>query len=154
MNPITAAHLHLALCHAPVMGIVFGLAWLAAGLWLGNRAILQAGLVTLMVAGLLAVPLYLTGKSAAGLVKGLPEFSEHFLEQHQAAAGVTLAGCIAIAIAALAGLIHFRNRTPADWFCGLLLTVGLAVIGLLLWTALPGGQIRHSEIRAYDAPPE
>lgn len=97
------------------------------------------------------MPLYLTGGTAAGVVKGLPGFSDHILEQHQAAAGVTLAGCIVIGIAALAGLLVFRGRIIANWFGILLLAAALVVGGLVTWTANLGGQIRHSEIRAYDA---
>jgi len=102
----------------------------------------------------LAVLLYLTGGTAAGVVKGLPGFSDHILEQHQAAAGVTLAGCIVLGIVALAGLILFRGRAIASWFGLLLLAGALVVGGLVIWTAGLGGQIRHSEIRPYDAQTE
>ena len=154
MNPVTAAHIHLALCHVPIMAILFGLGWLAFGVWRGSRDIQKAALVMFVVAAVLAVPLYLTGGTAAGVVKGLPGFSDHILEQHQAAAGVTLAGCIALGILALSGLILFRSRAIANWFSLLLLASALVAGGLILWTASLGGQIRHSEIRAYDAQTE
>jgi uncharacterized membrane protein YGL010W len=154
MNPVTAAHIHLALCHVPVMAILFGLAWLAFGLWRGSRDIQKAALVMFVAAAILAVPLYLTGGIAAGVVKGLPGFSDHILEQHQAAAGVTLAGCIVLGIVALAGLIFFRGRAVTGWF-GVLLLAGALVAGsLVIWTANLGGQIRHSEIRPFDAQTE
>lgn len=154
MNPVTAAHIHLALCHVPIMAILFGLGWLAFGVWRASLDIQKAALLMFVVAAILAVPLYLTGGTAAGVVKGLPGFSDHVLEQHQAAAGVTLAGCIVLGIAALAGLIVFRGRAVANWF-GMLVLVGALVVGsLVTWTANLGGQIRHSEIRAYDAQTE
>jgi hypothetical protein len=151
MNPLTAAHFHLALCHVPIMAILFGMGWLAFGVWRRSLDIQKAALSMFVLAGVLAVPLYLTGGTAAGVVKGLPGFSDHILEQHQAAAGVTLAGCIVIGIAALAGLLVFRGRIIANWFGILLLAAALVVGGLVTWTANLGGQIRHSEIRAYDA---
>ncbi len=154
MNPITAAHIHLALCHVPIMAILFGLGWLAFGVWRGSRDIQKAALVMFVVAAVLAVPLYLTGGTASGVVKGLPEFSDHILEQHQAAAGVTLASCIVLGILALAGLVFFHGKTVANWFGILLLAGALMVGGLVTWTANLGGQIRHSEIRAYDAQTE
>jgi hypothetical protein len=154
MNPVTAAHIHLFLCHVPVMAILFGLGWLAFGLWRGSREIQKAALGMFIVAAVLAVPSYLTGEPAAGAIKGLPGFSERILEQHQAAAGVALAGCIALGIVALAGLILFRGRTVAGWFVMLLLA-GAVVVGVLVArTANLGGQIRHSEIRPYDAQTE
>jgi hypothetical protein len=154
MNPVTAAHIHLALCHVPIMAILFGLGWLAFGVWRGSRDIQKAALVMFVLAAVLAVPLYLTGGTAAGVIKGLPGYSDHILEQHQAAAGVTLAGCIVLGIVALAGLILFRGRVVAGWFGVLLLAGALVVGGLIVWTANLGGQIRHSEIRPYDAQTE
>jgi uncharacterized membrane protein len=154
MNPVTAAHIHLVLCHVPIMAILFGLGWLAFGVWRGSRDIQKAALVMFVVAAVLAVPSYLTGGAAVGVVKGLPGFSDHIQEQHQAAAGVALAGCIMLGIVALAGLILFRGRAIADWFAVLLLAGALVVGSLMLWTANLGGQIRHSEIRAYDVQTE
>jgi uncharacterized membrane protein len=154
MNPVTAAHIHLALCHVPIMAILFGLGWLAYGVWRGSRDIQKAALVMFVMAAVLAVPLYLTGGTASGVIKGLPGFSDHILEQHQAAAGVTLAGCIVLGFAALAGLILFRGRDVAGWFGVLILAGALVVGGLVVWTANLGGQIRHSEIRPYDAQTE
>ena len=154
MNPVTAAHIHLALCHVPIMAILFGLGWLAFGVWRGSRDIQKAALAMFVMAAVLAVPLYLTGGTAAGVIKGLPGYSDHILEQHQAAAGVTLAGCIVLGIVALAGLILFRGRVVAGWFGVLLLAGALVVGGLIVWTANLGGQIRHSEIRPYDAQTE
>ena len=67
---------------------------------------------------------------------------------------MTLAGCILLGILALAGLILFRGRAVAGWFGLLLLAVALVVGSLVIWTANLGGQIRHSEIRPYDAQTE
>jgi len=154
MNPVTAAHIHLFLCHVPVITIVFGLGWLAFGLWRGSQEIQKAALGMFIVAAVLAVPSYLTGEPAAGTIKGLPGFSERILEQHQAAAGVALASCIALGIVALAGLIHFRGRVVTGWFSVLLLVAALVVGVLIARTANLGGQVRHSEIRPYDAQAE
>jgi uncharacterized membrane protein len=154
MNPVTAAHIHLVLCHAPITTILFGLGWLVFGAWRGNRDIQKTALVMFVLAAVLAVPLYLTGEPGAGTIKGLPGFSGRILDQHQAAAGVTLAGCIALGIVALAGLILYRSRAIAGWFNVLLLAVALVVSVLVAWTANLGGQIRHSEIRPYDAQSE
>jgi uncharacterized membrane protein len=107
-----------------------------------------------IVAAVLAVPSYLTGEPASGTIKGLPGFSERILEQHQAAAGVALAGCIALGIVALAGLIYYRGRAVAGWFSVLLVMAALVVGVLVARTANLGGQVRHSEIRPYDAQTE
>jgi len=71
-------------------------------LWRGSRDIQKAALAC-SFAGVLAVPLYLTGGPAAGAVKGLPGFSDRILEQHQDAAGATLA------VALLWELLRWRD---------------------------------------------
>ena len=151
MNPVSAAHLHLILCHVPVLGVLFGLGWLAFGVWRGSQDIQKVALATFVIAAILAVPTYLTGDPAAGALKGLPGFSGQILERHEAAAGFALAGFIVLGILALAGLILFRGQSVVRWFGLLLLAAALLVACLVLWTANIGGQIRHSEIRAYDA---
>ena len=147
MSPVSAAHIHLVLCHVPFMAILFGLVWLTFGLWRGSRDIQMMALVMFVVPAILAVLLNRTGGAAMSTIKGLPELSDQVLEQHQAAAGMTLAGCFALGIMALAGLILFRSRTIPGWFGALLLACGLVVGGLVGWTANLGGQVRHSEIR-------
>lgn len=151
MNPVTVARIHLALCHVPAITLVCGWAWLAFGLWRQSRDIQRAALVTLAVAGLLSIPLYMSGESAVGMVKGLPGFSDAFLERHEALAGVALAGHLVLGVAAIAGWFQSRGRALLRWLGISLLGAGVVVIGLVLWTASLGGQVRHSEIRTYDA---
>ena len=150
MNPVTTAHIHLILSHVPVMAVLFGLGLLAFGVWRGSQDIQKAALGTFIAAALLAVPSYLTGEPASGTIKGLPGYSEHILERHQASAGIALASCIALGIMALAGLIHFRGRAVTARFVALLLLGALVVGVLMARTANLGGQVRHSEIRDYD----
>jgi hypothetical protein len=154
MNPLTAAQIHLALCHVPVMAILFGLIWLVFGIWRGSQDIQKAALAMFVAAAILAVPLYRTGGTAAGVIKGLPGFSDPILEQHQAAAGVALAGCILMGIVALSALILFRSRAIGNGFRLLLLAGALVAGSLVIWTASLGGQIRHSEIRAAEVQTE
>jgi hypothetical protein len=51
-------------------------------------------------------------------------------------------------------LILFRGRAVGTWLVMLLLTGALLVGVLVARTANLGGQIRHPEIRPYDAPTE
>jgi hypothetical protein len=152
MNPVTAAHLHLALCHIPVLALLFGAGWLAAGLLRANDTLTRAAMVTLAVGGVLAIPLYTTGEPASAVVKGLPGFSDTALERHQAAAGITLAGAMLAGLASGVALVLFRARPIPRGFAAALLATAIAATGLNLWTCNLGGQIRHSEIHAADNP--
>jgi uncharacterized membrane protein len=147
MNSITAAHIHLLLCHAPIMAILFALALLIIGLWRGNSEDQKIALATIVAAAVFTLTLYLTGKPASGAVKDLPEFVDTILERHQMAAGLALAGCSLLGIVAFAGLLLFRGRTLARWFGVTMLFASIIVSLILIWTANLGGQIRHPEIR-------
>lgn len=148
MNTAAAAHIHLLLCHAPIMAVLFALALLAAGLWRGNSENQKIALATFVAAAAFNLILYLTGKPASGAIRGLPEFVDTVLERHQTAAALALAGCSVLGIIAFAGLIYFHGRTIARWF-GITMLFAALIVGLiLLWTASLGGQIRHSEIRS------
>jgi len=57
-------HLHLMLNHAPVLGVIFGFLVLLAGTVSRSKAIAGVGLGLLIVAGILAIPVYLTGEPA------------------------------------------------------------------------------------------
>jgi hypothetical protein len=152
MNPITAAHIHLMLSHVPVTIVLLAAGWLAFGLWRQSQEAQKTALAMLVLASLLAVPSYLTGEPASGAIKGVPGFSDRVLESHQAAAGIALAGSLALGVAALAGLVHFRGRAVVGWFSLLVLLGAIAVGCLVAWTANLGGQIRHAEIRMEEAP--
>ncbi len=147
MNPVTAAHIHLILCHIPAVVMLLGFGVLAFGWLRRNPEVQNVAVAMFIFAALVAVPLYLTGGHALGIIKGLPGTSDRVLERHQAAAGITLAAAILLGVLALAGAGLFRRRTLATWFNLLLLAGALVAGGLMIWTGGLGGQIRHSEIR-------
>ena len=154
MNPVAAAHLHLVLCHIPSVVLLVGLAWLAWGLWRLNDAVQKAALGTLAAAAFTVVPLYMTGDPTVRVVKGLPAVSDAILERHEAASGAALAGGIVLGAAAGVALFVYRTRPLSRKVGAALLAGAVAAAGLEVWTAGLGGQVRHSEIRPYEAPPE
>lgn len=151
MNP---AHLHLMLNHIPVLGIVFGLGLLLAGVWRKSEELKKTALVVFVIVALLAIPAYLTGEPAEDVVERLPGVSKQIIEQHDETATVAFTGVIVVGVAALSGLLLFRrgNKVP-NWFGSLMLAASLIVSGLMAWTANLGGQIRHTEIRSNASPP-
>jgi uncharacterized membrane protein len=146
---MNAAHWHLLLNHVPVLGTVFGLAALAAGLWKASEDLKRLALVVFAAGALLAVPVYLTGEPAEDVVKRLPGVGRDALERHEDAAGAALGGVLALGVVSVAGLIGFRRRRPvADWLAVSVLLGAVVVSGLMGWTANLGGQVRHTEIRS------
>ena len=136
MNPTTAAHIHLMLCHTPVLTIMFGVALLIIGLLRGDQGDQKISLILLVGAAALTIPVYLTGEPAVGAAKGSPEFVDSILERHKTVSALAMAGCVVLGIVALAGLLLFRSRNLTRWFGFVLLVTGMIECVVLIWTAL------------------
>ena len=153
MNDMNVAHLHLLLNHLPVLGPIFGLALLLLGLWRESEPFKRVALGVLLVAALLAVPVYLTGEPAEDAVQMLPGVSKAITEKHEEVAVVAFTAMVALGAIALGGLIRYRgSRAVAPWFATVLLAATLLTSALMAWTAGLGGQVRHTEIRPASAP--
>jgi uncharacterized membrane protein len=150
---MSPAHLHLMLNHVPVLGVIFGLGLLIQGLRRRSEELKRAALGVFVIVGLLAIPVYLSGESAADAVKSLPGVTGPIVERHDNAAAAAFTGMLALGGMALAGLLRFRGaRVAPGWFIPSILAVSLLVSALMGWTAYLGGQIRHTEIRAHATP--
>ena len=75
------AHIHLIFNHVPIMGSLFALILLAAGLLRKNDTLTQAGLVAVLAAGLLCLPAQLTGEGAAKIVQDMPRVSRALIQE-------------------------------------------------------------------------
>lgn len=146
-----AAHLHLMLTHAPLFGAIFGFLGLAWALARRSDAVARAALGLLVIAGLLVVPVFLSGEGAEEVVEEMAGVSHDVIEAHEDAAGLALYGTLGLAALALGGLVGFRKRPVPAGFATAALVAALAVSGLVGYVANLGGQIRHPEIRAESA---
>ena len=143
------AHIHLALNHVPVIGLLIVLLLLVIATLRRSTELTRAsyGLLVLMAAS--AVVVYLTGEPAEELVENLPGFSEAIVEEHEEVALIATIGMGVLGLVALVGLIRFRApRIAPAWYDRGVLLLALLMGGVMAWTANLGGQIRHSEIRA------
>jgi uncharacterized membrane protein len=149
---MSAAHLHLILNHIPLLGLLFGAALLAYGLWKSQEDVQKASLGLLAVAGLSAIAVYLTGEPAEEIVEGLAGVSHDAIEAHEEFGLYALIGGIATGgMAMIALLFALGRRHLVRWT--VILTLVLAVIssGLIGYTANLGGQISHPELRGASA---
>lgn len=147
-----AAHLHLLLNHAPVVGLVFSSLLLAYGLAIRSDEVTRAGFWALGLVGLAAVVVYLTGEPAEELVEGLPGFSHDIMERHETAALWATSVTAAVGAAALGGLYVYRDATVPRKVGVLMLVLSVVAIVPMGWAANLGGQVRHEEIRGPAAP--
>ena len=143
------AHLHLMLNHIPLLGTVFGLPILIAGMALKNNALRNAGLLVLLVAAIAAVPVYLTGEPAEEIVENLPGVGHDFIESHEDSAMAALISAIITGVVALVALaFSWTGKKAVTMISAFAILTGLVTAGLMGRTANLGGEIRHSEIRA------
>jgi hypothetical protein len=143
------AQLHLALTHVPVVTALLAAATLVIAAVGRGPSTRRFGLVLLLVAGLAAVPAFLTGEGAEQVVEDRAGVSESVIERHEEAAELALAlllGGAAVAAAALvAGRLRHDAAARALFAAALLLALADATV--LGWVAHLGGEIRHDEIR-------
>ena len=143
------AHIHLALNHVPVIGLLIVLLLLAVARLRRSTELTRVSYALLVLLAATAVVVYLTGEPAEELIENLPGFSEPLVEQHEEVALIATIGMVALGLVALVGLIRFRApRILPAWYGRGVLLLALLMGGVMVWTANLGGQIRHSEIRA------
>ena len=71
------------------------------------------------------------------------------MERHEDAALAALITLAILGLVSLAGLLSFRKAPVFPrWFISTAVALATAAGLTLVWTALLGGQIRHSEIRS------
>jgi hypothetical protein len=130
-----------------VLGVPFGAALLAAGLWRRNVTLQRTALVILVLAGLAVGLAYFTGESAEHALENLAGRPESLIEPHEEAA---LAAAIATGLlACLAATALWRMRRgrfgPSWGWSTMAMAVGVSLA--LAWVATLGGRISHPEIR-------
>jgi len=145
-----AVYFHLAMNHFPVIASIFGLIILGWGIARRSDPLISTGLVIMVMNGLVAIPVYLTGEPAEEVVEGLPGVIERIIEAHEDFAKFALASAIASSVAAMAALFYSWSRSDSKAGRMLVwgtLVLGIVTVGTMGWTAKLGGVIRHTEIR-------
>lgn len=150
---MTAAHLHLALNHFPIIGGILASLLVLLALARKDKAVLRAAMLTFFLVGAFAVPVYLSGEPAEEVVEELAGVSHDAIEEHEDAAlwafvSLGIAGAIA-----LAGLVGYRGKPLPRWYGPLLAITGVGATLVTLWTANLGGKVHHQELRSGFSPP-
>lgn len=139
-------HVHLLMNHLPVIGSLVGLLMLLAAKVRKSDELTNTALVVFVLAGIIAVPTYLTGEQAEVLVQSLPAIPRALVLRHDDAAAFALCGAVVLGMLALLGLFLRRSGRVPRWLQPTMLALALLVGGLMAYTANLGGRIRHPEI--------
>jgi hypothetical protein len=144
---MNSAQLHLAFTHVPVLLSITGLIMLIVSFIIKSRTLTRTSYVIIAIAGVAAIPVYLTGEATEEAIEKLPGVSENIISEHQE---IAMWAMISVAIAGVLALFAFFSfKWPAVARVSkiLVLVATLATGWLMAQTAHLGGQIRHSEIR-------
>lgn len=143
------AYLHLISNHMPIIGMLMGVIALLVGLALRQRAALLPGLAIVLISGLSAWPVYLTGDAAYKPVRKISDYEgSDWLDEHMDRADRTI--WVFYATAGLAGLaIGLPRRWPSTAMPLAVASMLGAMVctGVSAYIAKPGGLVRHTEFR-------
>jgi len=142
------AHLHLVVNHFPIIGTIFGLGILIAGLASKNNAIKNTAYVLFIVAAVFAFASMYTGEGAEEMVEDMPNIGKHIIHEHEELAeklAILLYALAAFSIASLYTAVKNHKYAKITSLITLILALGAVVLGSFVGTS--GGEIRHTEIR-------
>jgi uncharacterized membrane protein len=144
---MSITHLHLLLNHFPVIGTLIVIVLFAAAVMRNSSELTKTSLALLVGLAVLAVVVYLTGEPAEEAVEKLPGYSHAITERHEefALAATIALGSVGIIAAGL--LVGLRNKLMPRWVTFAGLAMSLAAGGMMGYTAMLGGQVRHTELR-------
>jgi len=139
---------HLFLNHVPLVGLVFGLVFLVAGLKGSSDAALRASLRIFVAMGVIVVLVAGSGLVSAHILADATWLDADALSRHRLAGIFTLA--ILVTLGGLSGAMLSSSRNTSTlqaWRRTAVLVLALVAIGACLCTAYVGGRLRHSELR-------
>jgi hypothetical protein len=144
------ADLHLMFNHLPVIGVIVGFLVLVWGIIRRSDDVKIVGLIGLILTGVAAIAVYLTGEPAEEMVEKIPGVSGALIELHEDWAMISLVFAVITGALAMFGLVTRRMRATslAQFAIVGTLVTSLVTGGLMARTANLGGQIRHTEIRS------
>lgn len=145
-----SAHPHLILNHLPIVGMLFSLLLLMAGLVRKNTSVIEAALVAIVLTGVLTIPAFLTGEAAEEVLEQVSPADRKFIHPHEEAGEVALWVTLAAGVAAATTLLLNRRKNIPYLVYGVLL-LSVVSLGALIRTGNLGGHVRHSEIRPANA---
>ena len=140
-------HIHLLLNHFPVIGTVLGIALLAVALIRRSSELSKVSLGLFAALAAISVVVYFTGEPAEEAIEKLPGFSESITERHEEFALIATIVLSSFGALALSALAVFRRKSLPRWVTLSSLALALASGGVMGYTAMTGGQVRHTEVR-------
>ena len=142
------AHLHLLVNHIPLVGVLFALGILIAGIIKNNNAIKNIANTLFIVCAIFAFLAMYTGEGAEEIVEDMPSVGHQIIHEHEELAEKF---AIMMYITGFFGLISLTANVKNHKYARPLpfITLLFAIIAIIIsfFVGTSGGEIRHTEIR-------
>ncbi|HEX5036526.1 MAG TPA: hypothetical protein VFX30_05165 [bacterium] len=150
MDPV---HLHLMLCHVPVVGQAIAFAGLVVAFFKKDASFRRWALGLSFATALTALPATWSGEGSEDRAASLTGVSMDAMEAHEEAAETALAVTLGAGGAAALALILIRTREKAARIAvAVAAAASLVALGYLAKASNLGGGIRHPEVRSAPGP--
>ena len=148
-NIMNDAHLHIVVNHFPIIGTIFGLGILIAGIFMKNIVIKNVAYILFVIAAIFAAVTMTTGEGAEEIAENLPSVTDQIIHEHEEMAEKLALVLYALGVISLLGLyLNFKNNAKAAVVSYIAIVVAVSGVFLGKQTGTTGGEIRHTEIRA------
>ncbi|MFM9989028.1 hypothetical protein [Flavobacterium sp.] len=143
------AHLHMVVNHFPIIGTIFGLGILIAGIILKNNSAKNIAYFLFIVSAIFAAFSMGTGEGAEELVEDMPNVGKKIIHEHEELAEKFAIVLYVLGVVSLAGLyLNLKNHAKANLISYLAVVISVIGVFLAQQVGTSGGEVRHTEIRA------
>ena len=142
---MNAAYAHLALNNFPPIINFAALLLLAGGIFWRSSAVIRAALGLIVIASLIAIPVYLTGEPAEDIVRDLEGVNSRAIHPHEEAAEWAIWLLEIQGVVALAVLFFFRSRQITKLALAAVVILSILSTLAVFRTAYLGGKVHHPE---------
>lgn len=147
------AHLHMVVNHFPIIGTIFGLGVLMAGMITKKTSVKNTAYVIFIVAAVFAAFSMGTGEGAEELVEDMPSVGKKIIHEHEEMAEKFAVVMYVLGFCSLLGIyFDYKNHVKAKLVAAITLIIAVVSVVFASFVGTSGGEIRHTEIRANATP--
>jgi len=144
---LTGVHLHLLVNHAPIFGALFAiLLFLASYVWAPD-VLRRSAFVVLIFTGLAGVISNYTGEPAEDAIRGFPGVKRAVIHEHEEMGEKSFIVASVVGVLAIVLLARARATPVSGGAAATGLIASIVVFGMMAYTGLLGGRVRHTEVR-------
>jgi uncharacterized membrane protein len=143
------AHLHLVVNHFPIIGPIFGLGILIAGMIFRNNSVKNTAYFLFIFSAIFAALSMATGEGAEEIAEKLPEVTKHIIHEHEENAEKLAIILYIMGVISIEGIyLNYKKHSNSKIISFVALAIAVLSILVAIETGTSGGEVRHTEIRS------